>query len=92
MSLLEGGRERFYTEGGNLTPEARCYNVGCEVEERGQEIEGMYREPWGLEKAMKQILLWILQRMALLASCLQPSETVLNFLPPELYKTKYVLV
>ena len=41
---------------------------------------------------MKQILLWILQRMALLASCLQPSETVLNFLPPELYKTKYVLV
>lgn len=73
-----------------MTPEARCYNVGCEVEERGQEIEGMYREPWG-GKAMKQILLWILQRMALLASCLQPSETVELF-TSELYKTKYVLV
>lgn len=44
MSLLEGGRDRFDTEGENLTPEARCYIIGCEGEERGQEIEGMYRE------------------------------------------------
>ena len=36
-----------------MTPEARCYIVGCEVEERGQEIEGMYRKLWGPEKAMK---------------------------------------
>ena len=41
MSLLEGGRDRFDTEGGNLTTEARCYIAGCEVEGRGQEIQGM---------------------------------------------------
>ena len=44
-----------------LTPEARCYIVGCEVEERGQEIEGMYRELWGLEKAMKHFPVYPLE-------------------------------
>lgn len=82
---------RFDTENGNLATEARCYTAGCEDEGKGQDKEckewgsGSWKRPRNRFPSTASR-----GSMALLATCFQPSDTVLDFFPPELYETKYV--
>lgn len=87
MSLLEGGKDTCDTEEGNLPTEARCYTAGCEAERSGYKQR---MQLWGLEKARFSSKA-SRESMALMAICFQPSETILDYLTPELYETKYVL-